>query len=644
MRRASWFLALAWAATGGWLPAAGQGTGGLLADPFDAGGALKATDKFSVRLVPSHATVAPGTDLHVAVEMTVAEGFWTYGPVAGGRLVAAQDLTIEPGASPLRTAAVLYGPTTEHVTELGGGETDTHNVYEGRAYAYVPVTVRADLEVGTYELPLTVAGQVCDPNVCLQLSTTATAEIEVAGRSVVSDAWVKGPGPHRAEARTAAAWRAATGGPAKRPSTTAPAGAGAPAEEFQVLGGSWVEGLGVAGGLVLALLGGALLNVLPCVLPILPLRLMALVEQAQDSRGRSAALGAAFAGGILLFFVCVAVLSVVLKLAVGYDVTLNDLFRHPPLLIGMTLVLVVLAMSLFNVFSLTVPGKVAEASGGGGYPGAIGTGFLFAVLSTPCSAAIIGALFWWAQLQPLWVGAVSLVLMGVGMGAPHAALTAFPPLIRRIPRAGRWSELLKQFVGFVLLLIAVWLLSTQMADAYLGWVAAYAVVLAMCLWVWGSWVTLSTPTPRTWAVRGAAVVAAAAAGVWMLRPPAPPKLEMAPFDADRIARARADGRTVVVKFTAGWCVECLVVDRKVYADDEVVRALTSRDVLAMKGDVTKDSYPASEMLYRRLGQSGPPMTAVFPPGKAPPILLRGLFDKADLLEALRRAKRAGEEG
>ncbi len=360
-----------------------------------------ALEKLSVRTVVSHETVRPGGSLHVAVEMRIAEGFWIYGPEPGGKIVPAQGLKIQPLRSPLRAGKVLFGPTRPHVTRFADGTSDTHNVYEGTTIAYVPVSVPADLAPGEYELPLRITAQVCDANVCLQLDTTVSARVEVGVATVVSPAWTGAVAEGLSRARPA-------GGPAAEP-------ARAGRIEYEVFGGAWWTQVGFVGGLAVAFWAGVLLNVMPCVLPVIPLRLLALLNQAGQSRRRFITLGLAFAGGIVLFFAGMAVASVALKLALGYNVTLNDLFRHRPLVVGLVLLLVALAAGMFDVFTLTVPGKVAGAEGGRGHLGAVGMGFLMAVLSTPCSGPVLAGAFTWAQLQPLWLGTLSLLVMGAGM-------------------------------------------------------------------------------------------------------------------------------------------------------------------------------------------------------------------------------------
>lgn len=265
-------------------------------------------------------------------------------------------------------------------------------------------------------------------------------------------------------------------------------------------------------------------------------------------------------------------------------------------------------------------------------------GLLFTVLSAPCSGALIAAAFGWAQLRTLAEGTLILMVMGLAMAAPHVLLASLPGLLRRIPHAGRRTGLFKESVGFVFLIVAIWLLGTLTESSYLAWVLAYGVVLALCLWMWGTWVGPATAGGRKFAVRAAAVVIAAACGWWMLTPPAPLAVRMQPFEPAQVALARQGGRPVLVKFTASWCAACKQVDRRIYNDREVARRLAAAGVIAIKGDVTRRDMPASEMLYGELGQIGPPITAIFPPGGRPPIVLRGVFDKADLFKALEQAE------
>jgi thiol:disulfide interchange protein DsbD len=582
----------------------------------------EALDKFTARAIVSHEPAEPGRTIRVAVEMDIDEGFWIYGPHAGGTEVAAQDLKVEPGPSPLKPGEVRYAPPKAKATDLGGGSRDVHYVYTGRSWrAFVPVEIPPDLAEGEYPLPLRITGQVCNPGLCLQLDTVLEVPIRVGGEGVPAAEWSEEIARGQASARPAEYWEA-----------NPPAEGGAVRPEDVVVFGEVDRSTMM--WLALAVLAGLSINILPCVLPVLPLRLLALLNQAKESRGRFIALGLAFAGGIVLFFAGIAAVNAVLRLAIGYRLVWGDMFRHTEAIVVMSLILVALALYMFDVFTINVPGKVAAAEPGQGIGGAVGMGLLMAVISTPCSAALIAGVFGWAQLQPLALGSVAILLMGLGMALPHVVLAGFPQLVAKIPRAGRWSGLFKQSVGFVFLGIAVWLLATRLENGYIGLVAGYAVVLSFCLWAWGAWIPHGGSAAARWGVRGGAAVLAVAAGWFMLKPPEPALIQMAPYDAAAISRAREEGRVVLVKFTAAWCVECLVVERKIYEDPEVAEALAERNVYPVKGDVTDRAMPASEMLYRQLGRTGPPVTALLPPGDGPPIVLPGEFSKEDLLAAL----------
>jgi len=174
----------------------------------------------------------------------------------------------------------------------------------------------------------------------------------------------------------------------------------------------------------LAFLAGLSLNIMPCVWPVLPLIVIRIVEQApqgqaKQSRGKSTAMGLTFCLGILLFFASLAGANIVLQVFYGTVLQWGDQFRNPAFVAGMALLLVVLAQFCFGVFTIGVPSSIASKSGSGkGYLGAVGMGFLAAVLSTPCSFAILAAAFAWAQAQPLLLATAAIMVIGVGMAVP----------------------------------------------------------------------------------------------------------------------------------------------------------------------------------------------------------------------------------
>ncbi|MHC5198877.1 MAG: cytochrome c biogenesis protein CcdA, partial [Planctomycetota bacterium] len=166
---------------------------------------------------------------------------------------------------------------------------------------------------------------------------------------------------------------------------------------------------------LLAILAGLSINIMPCVLPVIPLIIMRLVGQAKESGSRRVALGFSFCGGIILFFAAFAIISVVIKLSTGVAIDLNSIYRNPAAVITLFLFIVFFALVLLDILVITLPGSVSGHQSGGGFAGSIGMGFFAGILSTPCSGAIIGAVLVWAQTQHPAVSSTALVLMGVGM-------------------------------------------------------------------------------------------------------------------------------------------------------------------------------------------------------------------------------------
>lgn len=383
----------------------------------------------------------------------------------------------------------------------------------------------------------------------------------------------------------------------------------------------------------LAFLAGLSLNIMPCVWPVLPLIVMRIVEQAKQSKGKSIAMGFAFCLGILLFFACLAGANIILQVFYGQVLQWGDQFRNPAFVAGMALLLVVLAQFCFGVFTIAVPSSVASKSGSGkGYLSAVGMGFLAAILSTPCSFAILAAAFAWAQAQPLLLATVAILVIGVGMAVPYVILTSMPGLLKRLPKAGRWMELFKQAIGFVLLVIAVKLIGALPEVRRMG-VLYFAVVLGFCVWMWSGWVSYNTKLLRKWIIRIIAVVLAVVGGWLFLSAPAGKLIDWQHYDADLIETARTEGKPVLIKFTADWCLSCQVVEKMVYSRKDVAKLIEEKAVLALKADTTTKDLPATFALKNVYNEPGVPVSMLFVPGEKESARWRGI-SFADELKAL----------
>ena len=596
--------------------AAGQG----LLDWADPGG-----EDFSVEFVSSHLQVTPGQQFYIAVDIAIAQGWVFYSPDPGE---IAQPGEIQAISQQLTIDDIRWPVDKVKETDIAG-EIIANNVYAHRAVAYVMVTAPDDAPAGESLVSVKVAGQICDnkTGLCVPVSQELDIEVVVGSESQANPAWDSDDAISGGldSAMSEAELKASHGG-----------GATPSARNGQV------AELAVWSGLGLAILAGLILNVMPCVLPVIPLRIISIVQMAGQSRRRYVTLGMAFAGGIVLFFAGLAGANVLLRLLTDRAINWSEHFQLPSIRIALAMIIVALAGNLFGLFNVTVPQSIAAIEARdpskrrGGHLGSVGMGLMMAVLATPCSFAILALAMAWAQLQPLWLGTVAILLIGVGMAAPHALLGAFPQLLDKLPKPGAWMEKLKQSMGFALLPVAIWLIGTLSVNGYVSWVMAYAVVLSFSLWVWGSWVRYDAPFKRKLLVRGSAAVLAVSSGFWMLTPSAPLAVEFIPFDQGQLDLAVKDDKVVLVKFTASWCLICKWVDATIYNSKEVAAELAKRDIIIMKADVTNENSAASRYLAKKFG-GAPPLTVLYPGSGRELILLEGKFSLSELTAALESA-------
>jgi thiol:disulfide interchange protein DsbD len=581
-----------------------------------------------VRVVPSNEQVAAGQSLRVALVCDLADG-WVYYSPDPGPVVVAGSLDVKAG--PMTTEEVRWPADHVKQTDYGEGPVVNH-VYTNHFVIYARLAVPAGVKPGEYAITVSPKGQICK-DVCVNLdgddSILASAKIRVAAAGTANPNWTDELDAGWASAMPASAIKAshASAGGAVVPVAAGPAA-------------SAVAGYTIWAGLGLALLAGLTLNIMPCVLPIIPLRIYSLVSLAGQSRRRFVSLGLAFAGGIVLFFLVLAAISAGLRLLGQGTIDINEQFKYPAARIAIAMILLALSANLWGLFNVIVPGRLAglgQDSSSHGHGAAIGMGVMMAVLSTPCSFWLMALAVAWAQLQPLWLGSLAIVAIGVGMALPHAMLASFPDSVKLLPKPGAWMEYFKQTMGFLLIPAVLYLLSTLPPRGGWPWlVGSFGAVLVFGLWMWGSWVRFDAPLGRKLAVRGAAVLLAVAAGFWLLPQPVQAGVEFEPFGVMRIDHGREDGRIVVVKVTAAWCTECKILDYRVFARPEIARAFHGRKVVAVEADVTDKSSPASQWVKTNFG-GAPPMTIIYPVPPGPPRVVVGVFGPDEMMRYLDEA-------
>ena len=402
--------------------------------------------------------------------------------------------------------------------------------------------------------------------------------------------------------------------------------------------GSWVgELLPVLG---IALLGGLVLNLMPCVLPVLGLKLLSVIDRPSGERRRVRLGFLATAAGVLASMLALAAALAGLK-AAGTAVGWGVQFQQPAFLVLMTAILVVFAANLMGALEIALPSRLATPlgrAGGDGLAGNFAAGAFATLLATPCSAPFVGTAVAFALARgPADILAIFAAL-GLGLAAPYLLVAARPQLAGLLPRPGRWIIALRRALAAALLGTAAWLLTVLAAQT--SWQAAVATAAAMA--ILGAALALGRRLGPAFAALLAVVAlsgAFAAPAVLRASPAANEEAarRWAPFDQAAIRSLVAQGMTVFVDVTAEWCVTCKVNKRLVLDSGEVTEAISGPGVIPMRADWTKPDPRISDYLSRH-GRYGIPFNAVYGPGVPTGIVLPELLSRDAVLEALGRAK------
>lgn len=394
--------------------------------------------------------------------------------------------------------------------------------------------------------------------------------------------------------------------------------------------------------LLLAFAGGLILNLMPCVFPILAMKAAALAGLHREGRGRVLAGSVAYALGVLLSFLAVGAGLVALR-AAGMSAGWGFQFAHPVFVAGTALLLFLVGMNLSGAFTLdgvSFLGAGQSLATRGGLLGSFFTGALAVLVATPCTAPFMGAALAVAMTAPIGQALAIFAALGLGLAAPYVLLAVVPGFSRALPRPGRWMETLRQALAFPMYASALWLLwvigRLAGADAVVL-TAGAAIVLAFAVWLLRQ-------------VRGriavSAVLISVAVALWAGETSLRKMSEgatsagIAPFagaeafSPERLAALRQAGRPVLVDMTAAWCVTCLVNER-VALDRAAVRdELARRDVALLRGDWTRQD-PEITAFLRAQGRDGVPLYLLYPGGDRPPVRLPQILTEGTVLDALR---------
>ncbi|HWM93371.1 MAG TPA: thioredoxin family protein [Thermoanaerobaculia bacterium] len=410
------------------------------------------------------------------------------------------------------------------------------------------------------------------------------------------------------------------------------------------------RGLGVM--LLLAALGGLILNAMPCVLPVLSLKVFGLVRSAGHGRSEVVRGALATAAGILVSFLALALAAIAAK-AAGAAVGWGIQFQRPGFVAFLAVVVILFCLNLWGLFEIPLPQRLARLGGSGpreGLAGHFASGLFATLMATPCSAPFLGTAVGFALGQEAPAILAIFTAVGLGMALPYLLLAAAPGAARLFPRPGAWMDTVRGVMGFLLAAAAVWLFYVLSSQISLERLAAIQLgLLALSLFLWLRHRHMFSGSPRNamrW-IAEAGVIAAVAltVGIAAVSPlsgsdtrfveATPGLIDWEPWDRARAESLASGGKLVFVDVTADWCFTCKVNERLILETPEVAGAFEEHGVVPMKADWTNRNDEIGKFLAEH-GRYGIPFYMLYRPGQEPRVFSE-LLSKEGLMEAVQVA-------
>jgi thiol:disulfide interchange protein DsbD len=554
--------------------------------------------RVAATLVPTQPAV--GTPAELDITLNIDPGFHVQSHTPADPNYIPLVVTLTPNPA-IQADSPIYPPGQDSVDPLLG----KLNVYVDQATIRIPITLSAG---SVQNIAGTVRYQACDSRACYP---PVKLPFEVALTAATT-------APTTAPAMTA---------------STAPATASTSAPPPPKIFGRELTSNAYFLAFFAAFIVGIVFNVMPCVLPVVPLKIMGFYEVSQHNRQKSLMLGAVFSAGLIASFGVLAILIVALRV-----INWGGLFQETWFTIAIVIVLGVMAFSLFGFFTVNLPGGLYRFTPRHDtYTGNFLFGVLTAALSTPCTFGMFVGLLTWALSQPASIGVGLIMTVGVGMAFPYFVLSAFPEAARHFPRTGPWAEVVKQMMGFLLLATAVYFaqpLYERFISDQAFWWTIFGVIAAGGIFLIARTTQISSSPRARWIAVAIALLIVTPALFAARRLTSQP-FEWTPYTDQAFAEARASGKPVLIDFTASWCGNCHYIEGFVLHDPKVTAAVRELGVVMIKADVTDDGTPAGTLLGQLEPARAIPLTALYLPGHDQPKLLDGIYSTTDLVALLK---------
>jgi thiol:disulfide interchange protein DsbD len=393
------------------------------------------------------------------------------------------------------------------------------------------------------------------------------------------------------------------------------------------------------GDLLLALgggfLGGLILNLMPCVFPVLGLKAMGLVQQAGSDRKKVVEHGLIFTAGVVLSFWVLAGLLLILRGA-GEELGWGFQLQVPGFNFVIAALMLVIGLNLSGVFEIGagLTGAGSRLSTQQGRSGSFFTGVLATIVATPCSAPILASALGAALVLPAAAALGIFTMIALGLATPYLMLSLFPALATKLPKPGPWMETFKQVMAFPLYGFAgylVWVLMAQVGEAQQLNVILALVLVGLACWVYGRYQMRRRATTRRLAAVAAAVLLLSSLWWAWPRQPEPDALVWETWSPEAIEAGLQEGRPVYVDFTARWCTTCQVNKRVVFGSDRVKETIREQDVLLLKADWSNRGPKIANEL-QKFGRAAVPLNLIYLPGEDAPVILSEVLTPDEVLQ------------
>jgi len=406
---------------------------------------------------------------------------------------------------------------------------------------------------------------------------------------------------------------------------------------------------GLIGFLFFGFIGGFILNLMPCVLPVISLKIFGFVQHAGKDRRVIFRNGLAFIAGIFVWFVGLALLLIALKSA-GHQITWAAQFTNPYFVLVLSVIVLVFALDLFGVFEITLPQTVMhrmlQSSTREGEAGSFFQGLFATALATPCTAPFLGTAIGFAFTQSSPIILLMFAAVAAGMSAPYFLLSAQPAWLKFLPQPGPWMVHVKQFMGFLLLatlLFLIYVLGAQRGLEGAIWASCFLLVIAIACWMKGAFLVPTASAGKRGGVLLLVLLLLLSGGVYFIGDKfQSSKIDIAQnlsggdwqaFTPERLQSERDQGHAVFVDFTAAWCLTCKFNEKAVLENSEVRDAFQRHGVVKMKADWTNGD-PTITKLLQQFGRPGVPLYVLYPGKSQEPIVFPELLTKNILLDKL----------